>query len=399
MTVLCLASYEKGHEFLRQAKRQSWTVLLLTSLSLKDTARWPVDSIDEIFYAPDDNHEWNRADIIKSVSYLMRTHEIDRIEALDDFDVETAAALREHLRLPGMGETQARLFRDKLGMRMGARAAGLRVPEFTALFNHKRVGDFLNRVPGPWVLKPRSLAGAIGIKKIDNREDFWRELEQLGDMQSHYLLEQFVPGRVFHVDTALYNGEVVFAIASGYGRPPMEVSHQGGVFSTEVLDRNGDDAAQLLNMNRQLLSDFGLRQGVSHTEFIRADADDQIYFLETSARVGGAHISDLIEAATGINLWAEWAKIECVQDGQPYLPSQAREEYAGLLVSLSREEHADTSSYNDTEVTWRMNRPYHVGLIVRSMDYRRVRQLVTSYSERIQHDFGAVLPPRDKPSA
>src|SRR5689334_15338110 len=105
MTILCLASYEKGHEFLRECKRQGCTVLLLTSESIKDKAQWPRETIDEIFYMPDQKQEWNRADVIKGVSYLARTHVLDRIVALDDFDVETASALREHLRVPGMGET------------------------------------------------------------------------------------------------------------------------------------------------------------------------------------------------------------------------------------------------------------------------------------------------------
>src|ERR1700722_9368813 len=129
MRLLCLAGYEKGHDFLREAKRQGCSVLLLTSLKLKDTARWPLDSIDEIFYMPDQKHEWSRPDTIKSVSFLARTLEVDRIDALDDFHVKLAAGLREPLRIPGMGETQVRYFRDKLAMRMGARAAGIQVPD------------------------------------------------------------------------------------------------------------------------------------------------------------------------------------------------------------------------------------------------------------------------------
>jgi biotin carboxylase len=224
-------------------------------------------------------------------------------------------------------------------------------------------------------------------------------LEALGDMQSHYLLEQFVPGRVFHVDTAIHEGEFVFAIASGYGRPPMEVSHGGGVFTTEVLDRNSPETSELLDRNRALLTSFGLRNGVSHTEFIRAERDNEIYFLETSARVGGAHISDLIEAATGVNLWAEWAKIEAANLGKSYAPPQPRNDYAGLLVSLARQEHPDTSSYSDPEIVWRMDRPHHVGMIVKSADRARVEHLISEYAGRIQQDFGASLPPRDKPDA
>lgn len=400
MRFLCLAGYEKGQDFLREAKRQGAHVVLLTSLKLKDTARWPTESIDEIFYMPDQDHEWNRADTIKSVSYLARTREIDRIVALDDFDVELGASLREHLRIPGIGETQVRLFRDKLAMRMGASQAGIPVPEFAAVFNYDRLNEFMRRVPGPWLLKPRSFAGAIGIKKIHSSDELWPQLDALGDLQSYYLLERFLPGNVYHVDTLVYRGEIVFAIASGYGRPPMEVSHGGGVFTTRTLLQDSEETRSLLEMNRRLLTSFELRNGVSHTEFIRTHHDGQVYFLETSARVGGAHISELVEAATGVNLWAEWAKIEAANcRGHEYRVPPLRSDYGGLLVSLARDEHPDLSAYNDPEIVWRMDRPYHAGVIVRSPSYQRVESLLNNYAERVQRDFGAYLPPRDRPDA
>ena len=52
MTILCMSSYEKGHEFIREAKRQGWRVLLLTVEKLKD-AGWPRDHIDEVYLMPD----------------------------------------------------------------------------------------------------------------------------------------------------------------------------------------------------------------------------------------------------------------------------------------------------------------------------------------------------------
>src|ERR1035438_2530685 len=202
-------------------------VMLVTSLSLQGKAEWPAEAIDEIFYMPDQDHGWNRADTIKAVSYLARTRAIDRVVALDDFDVEMAASLREHLRLPGMGETTVRHFRDKLAMRLQARESGLNVPDFVHALNYDALRRFMDHTPAPWVLKPRSMAGAIGIKKIHRAEELWPALELLGDMQSFYLLEQFVPGDIFHVDSIVSEKQVVFAIASGYGRPPMEVSHGG----------------------------------------------------------------------------------------------------------------------------------------------------------------------------
>ena len=396
MTILCLAGYEKGHEFLRECKRQGCTVLLLTSLSLQHQARWPMESVDEVFYMPDDHHRWDRGDTLRAVSYLARTHVFDRIVALDDFDVEMAAALREHLRVPGMGETTAHYFRDKLAMRIKAAEAGLAVPEFVHILNHRRVGEFMERVPGPWVLKPRSMAGAIGIKKIHRADDLWPVLESLGDLQSHYLLERFVPGGIFHVDTIVYEKEVLFAIASGYGRPPMEVAHTGGIFTTRILGRESEDARRLLAENARVMAALGMVRGISHTEFIVA-ADGRIYFLETSARVGGAHIADLVEAASGLNLWAEWARLEVAGGKTDYRPPEPRQDYAALLISLARQPQPDTAAYNDPEIVWRMSQDHHAGLIVKSPDQERVRHLLEAYTQRFRDDFYAYEPPKDAP--
>jgi biotin carboxylase len=399
MTILCLASYDKGHDFLRECKRQGCTVLLLTSLSLQHKAHWAADSVDEVFYMPDDNHRWDLPQALNAVSYLARSRVIDRIVPLDDFDVEVAAALREHLRVPGMGGSTAHYFRDKLAMRMKAQESGLSVPDFVHVLNYDRIRQFMERIPPPWVLKPRSMAGAIGIKKVHHGNELWPMLDALGDLQSHYLLERFVPGDIFHVDTIVYENQILFAIASGYGRPPMEVSHQGGIFTTRILERDSEDAHRLLAENRRVMAALGMLRGASHTEFIKGREDGRIYFLETSARVGGAHIADLVEAATGLNLWAEWAKLELAGGNSEYRPPEPRQDYAGLLVSLARQEYPDTSAYTDPEIVWRMNKEHHAGLLVKSPSAERVQDLLRSYSQRFEQDFYAYIAPQDKPTS
>ena len=397
LTLLALASYEKGHAFLRQAKACGCRVLLLTSESLKDAAQWPREAIDEIFYMPDVQKKWDRQHTLNAVCYLARTEMIDRIVPLDDFDLELAAFLREHLRVPGMGESTTRYFRDKLAMRMKARAAGLTIPEFVPVLHHGRLREFLEMVPAPWVLKPRFLAGAIGIEKIFTSEALWTRVHELGDEQSYYLVERFVPGEICHVDSIVYEGEIRFAIASRYGRPPLEVSQAGGIFTTTVLERGSPMEQALLTQNKAVLAGLGLKRGVSHTEFIVASADGQVYFLETSARVGGAHIAELVEAATGVNLWAEWARIEVAGGERPYAVPGHRQEYAGLLVSLARQEWPDTSGYTGDEIAWRMTKRHHVGAIVRSPRCERVTELLGEYTRRFQVDFAATLPPRSSP--
>ena len=108
--------------------------------------------------------------------------------------------------------------------------------------------------------------------------------------------------------------------------------------------------------------------------------------------------AELVEAATGINLWAEWAKVELAGGKEAYGSPVARDDYAGLLVSLARQERPDTSQFADAEIVWRMDKANHVGLIVRSPSAQRVRELLEDYTSRVARDYHAVAPPQDKPS-
>ncbi|MGA7413291.1 MAG: ATPase [Bryobacteraceae bacterium] len=393
LTFLCLASYEKGHRFLEEAKRLGCRVLLLTSQSLQDKTEWPISSIDEIFYMPDVHHEWNLQHTLLAVSHLCRTNQIDRIIPLDDFDLEKAAHLREHLRTPGMGETKTRYFRDKLAMRLRTSLRGIRVPEFVHALNYEDVRQYLERVPPPWVLKPRLMAGALGIKKCYHAQEVWDHIHKLGDEQSFYLLEHFIPGDVMHVDSIWLGGKMLHAVASAYGAPPLEVSQGGGIFMTHLLERGSKLERSLVHFNEEVLNAMGYEFGVSHTEFIRANESGDLYFLETSARVGGAHIADLIEHATGINMWAEWAKIEVASArGLAYQLPVPQESYGGLLVSLSRQEWPDYSPFTDPELVWTMHMHHHVGFILKSPDLARVEHLLGEYAERVRRDFHASAP-------
>jgi biotin carboxylase len=295
-----------------------------------------------------------------------------------------------------MGETTTHYFRDKLAMRVKAQDDGLPVPAFVHVLNEDRMREFCRRVAPPWVLKPRALAGAIGIRKLHSEDEMWSVSNGLGDERSYFVLEEYIPGDVCHVDSIVYEREVLTAVPSQYGTPPFDVSHGGGVFTSQVMDRATPEARQLLDLNKRLLASLGLVRGVSHSEYIRG-RDGRVVFLETSARVGGAHLVDLIEAATGLNMWAEWAKVEIAGGKQPYSVPHMRSDYAGLLVSLARQESPDLSAYADPEVVWRLHMDHHAGLIVRSPSKARVDELLRTYAQRFREDFVATLPAAQTP--
>lgn len=428
-TILCIASFFKGNDFIRECKRQGERVVLLTREKLL-AADWARESLDDLIAVPG---KTSVQSYLAAASHVARRWRVSRVVALEEYDIVTAAQIREHLSVPGMGTTTARCFQDKLAMRAKAREAGIPQAEFVPLFNFEVVDDFMKRIPPPWMLKPRIGASSMGIKKLHNPEDVWRGIADLDareafhEKSGFYLLERYIPGDVYHVDSLVEGGKVLFAGVEHYGLPPFEVSHFGGVTISQTVKRGSKEQQGLLALNERLLSSFGFERGVTHAEFIlredhpedpvrasgtriptadisrigngppRASGTVHFHFLEVAARVGGAYTSETIAAASGLNPWIEWARIELATPERPYTLPPIRHEYGGIAVSLARQEHPCTSTYTDPEIVYRVCKPWHVGLIVSSPDYERIKDLLARYARRFSEDFTAVAPPEETP--
>ncbi|HEX5601157.1 MAG TPA: hypothetical protein VFX63_01360, partial [Pyrinomonadaceae bacterium] len=254
LNIICLATYFKGAEFIRECKAQGCRVILVTKEKVLNED-WPRESLDDLIAVPNDA---GPALFIDLLAFLGRKMKIDRVVALEEFDVVTAALMREHLCLPGLSSSGAKVFRDKLSMAVYSRRAGIDVPEFVPLVNVEDVDEFMQRVPGPWVIKPRSDVSAIGIRKVSEPEEVrsamheMNERPNLRERASYYVLARFVAGEVFHVDSVVNDGKVVFAGTNQYGRPPMQVAHQGGAYVSRTLARGSADEKELLRENKKL---------------------------------------------------------------------------------------------------------------------------------------------------
>ncbi|BDX08662.1 ATP-grasp domain-containing protein [Planctobacterium marinum] len=378
-TILALASEFKGAEFIRECKHQGCEIFVIANERFKDHP-WPWDCIDR-FHTMQDLRV--QPDLTHTVAWLMRHNQIDRIVALDDYDVEHSADLREHTRLPGMKHTNARLFRDKLAMRDAAWQHQLPQPRFTGILNHHQVYEFMESVPAPWILKPRTLAGSEGIEKHYQQEDLWQKLEALGDRQSYFLLEEFVSGDVYHVDSLCWKGEVIFAQVSRYGAPPLTMLQGQGIFSTRVLPRDSEDSLKLIELNRQLLSAFGREYGPSHSEFIKGE-DGEFRFLETSARVAGGNIEHTIECASNLKIWQEAAKMELADfRNEHYSLPDLRNDYSGLVACPWHEAQPDIASFAEDEIKYRYQADGYASLVVQSEDCGRVEWLLQDLAKRL----------------
>lgn len=396
--IVCIASEHKGNEFLDEAANCGWQVTLVTRKKLLDEP-WAWTALSDA-KTVDDGASVD--DYIRTVANIAGARAIDRVVGLDEFDVLTAARAREHLQLGGMTSSHALRFRDKLAMRNIASSSDIACPQYVGVFDRKSIEEFLQAVPPPWIIKPRTEVSAFGIRKCETPETVWAALEALDarntwrDHPSQFLIEQFIAGDVYHVDSIVENGKVRVCGVSRYGTPPFSVSHYGGVFTSSIVSYRSKERKLLEKLNSQLLTAFDYDRGVSHAEFLQSSADGKFYLLEVACRVGGAYIANVLEYACNFNLWREWAKLETATEENPYRAPKPRKEFAGVALALANQDEPDTSRYTDPEIVYRIKKPKHVGLIFHSTKQKRIDELLNVYAERISADFLAMVPAKER---
>ena len=74
-----------------------------------------------------------------------------------------------------------------------------------------------------------------------------------------------------------------------------------------------------------------------------------------------------------------------------------RNDYAGIVLTLARQQTPDMSSYVDAEITTTIRKDFHAGLIVSAPEPERIEALIADYTQRFYRDFFATAPPPERP--
>jgi hypothetical protein len=317
---LCIACRVQGEGFLRAAHALGVKTTLLTLDGLGG-ADWPREALEDLATMPEG---MSVEQVLNTVSWMARTQRYDRIVALGTEDLLLVAAIREHMRVAGMGLTTAGYYRDRLAMRIGAREAGFAVGEFARVLHREELRVFMEQTSAPWRLLPRQRDLGWESFRIDTPDELWAVLEQLGDAQSRYLMEQIVEGERFTVASIVNDGSVVFSVALQQGQ---------GTEAAETLatvDRGSRDWLELTAIDAGLAPSLGMVRGIACARFVRRG--NRHLFEEIAAGPGDNGIDRVVRAATGIDLWQEWARLELADlRSENYVPGEWFEKAAGAV--------------------------------------------------------------------
>jgi hypothetical protein len=165
--------------------------------------------------------------------------------------------------------------------------------------------------------------------------------------------------------------EVLFSVVQRYGRAPAR--QQGGLQSSQVVLRGSRDWVELTGLNAGVAPSLGMARGVTHAEFLRAEADGRYLFTEIAAPVCGPWEVEVVEAATGVNLWREWARLEAAQlRGENYLPPESYEMYAGCVQGSGPECEGRLHAQQAKEIVARRSGGADAGILLRAAEAEQI---------------------------
>ena len=253
----------------------------------------------------------DQADVVARVRAWLRGRSVDRVLANWEILVETAAALRESLGMPGMSSDTVRGFRDKQLMKERVRAAGLRVPRSRRAFTASEARAAAEEIGYPMVLKPIAGAGSADTFRVNDAAELEAALAKTRHVPE-VSCEEFIEGEEFTYDTVCVDGTPLYENVAQYLPKPLIARTNEWISPviTTVRDLQQPPIAAGIALGRKVLRALGMGDGFTHMEWFFTKKGEAV-FGEIGCRPGGAHIVDQMNYTSDVDLFREWARVVC----------------------------------------------------------------------------------------
>lgn len=217
--------------------------------------------------------------------------------------VRPIAYSTEKLGLPGNPYETALLYTDKSKMRSRSRELGLPTIESRRVSSLEEALEFFDSIGGDAIVKPVDSFSSKGVYKVCSVQDVETYLPVALDYSPSgtAIIEKFINGKQYEVDSFAVNGQVdtlMWADLDEFKIP--------NVFSSKTrlypADLDAETTARLLDFDLKIQRGFGMKLGLSHSEYIIEDGTGVIYLMETALRGGGTFIASTItKLQTGVD--------------------------------------------------------------------------------------------------
>jgi biotin carboxylase len=301
-----------GQPYLRRAHERGLRVSVLDSEAV---LAWDPDGAElgpgdsRRLVAETDDESW----IAAAAEVLREDGPVTAVLPFSEPHVRAAALLAEELGLPGPGLRAAWTSRNKYLQR-----------ELFARHRLAQPGFFLARGPAsgarcaagryPVVLKPLSEAGSTGVQVVSSPSELaaWCAGR---DHDTPFLVEQYLTGQEYSVEAIADQGVIAFSsITRKTTTPPpfcVELEHR------VPAGCDGATSERVSDLLRRVVSALGMGSGIIHLEFRLEPpvphGTPVPHIVEVAVRTPGDLIMEIVEYATGVDLFDATLAVACGQ--------------------------------------------------------------------------------------
>lgn len=326
-TLLIIEKNPYGSLGLKKASELGISIIFIGSNKyynrLSDDDRHYIDRVVEV--------DTNEPDaVLAAVDEIRTSTTIDGVMTFMEFYVPLAATVAGTLGLPGIAPQDAMNARDKSLMRQRLAEMNVAIPAFRIVDSLDLAIRAGREIGYPNIVKPVNMSGSRGVMLNDDEGELTRNLTELMAYlppfgvarSSHYLVEEFMDGPEYSVESISCRGKVeVVAVTKKFlaENTFVEIGH------LVPADLSPDDHAAMCSLTKQAVIALGIHDGGSHTEIKLTRSGPKI--VEVAARLGGGSIPELVELATGVDLWK--AVIQIAMGEEPVL-QRSKNRYAAI---------------------------------------------------------------------
>lgn len=382
--LLVIGFGQQGSEYITKAKQLG---LHLSAVEHRNKQNDP--ALQPILAQVDAMHWVDHFQAELLVDLAVRIHRdtpLDGIIGFSESQIYPATLAAEALGLPSPGLYATTLSRNKALQRALLQKDGLPAPGFYLASN----ADELAALPaeGKHVVKPINQSGSIGVMLIEHQQDL-RHYAGRDDVQYPVLVEQFVGGQEYSIESLVRNGQILFEnITLKEVTPPpycVEKSHTVPAPIPTALEQ------ELLAVSRQLIGAVRMETGIVHLE-VKHDGE-QAYVIEFAVRMPGDFIMDCIGLAYGFSVFEQLIRLSLNEE--PQLPAEPPQvgyvefitPQPGLITAVQGLEEAAnepgiqrlaffmTEGQHVGDVTSSLRRPgYYIGRFADHADWEQKRE-------------------------
>lgn len=281
---------------------------------LMEHPTWELEYVDEFISADTKDIE----STLKVVQRLKKEKSIDGVVTFVEHAIPVAAAVAQELKVPFISESTAFACRNKYEMRNKYISGKILCPKYQLVENIDEAIEFSKLSGFPVVLKPMIGGGSLSVEKIASLDELKNRFYKIKTSAittfqndaiskktikkygNKILIEEYIKGMEISVESLVFSEQTTVLAIHDKEMDSNNKYFPEIFFSTpsQLPENLKETIIQITKKSNQVL---GINCGATHTEY-RITANEEIYIIETGARIGGGPIFQSVLSSSNINM-------------------------------------------------------------------------------------------------